>query len=145
MQLILRNNMDRQYLFTQLEQIKYPYTVSVRQGRNRSLEQNNLMWKWFEEAAKQGDMTAEEYRAYCKLHIGVPILRNESESFRERYDKIVRPLDYETKMELMMIPFDFPVSRLMTTGQMTRFLDGILAHFVSLGFRMTIPLESAAN
>lgn len=145
MQLILRNNMDRQYLFTQLEQIKYPYTVSVRQGRNRSLEQNNLMWKWFEEAAKQGDMTAEEYRAYCKLHIGVPILRNESESFRERYDKIVRPLDYETKMELMMIPFDFPVSRLMTTGQMTRFLDGILGHFVSLGFRMTIPLESAAN
>jgi hypothetical protein len=106
---------------------------------SRSAAQNRTQFMWYMEAATQGDMTAQEYRAYCKLHFGVPILRAEDEQFRAVYDKVIRPLEYESKMELMMEPIDFPVTSRMTWDQKSQFLDKTLAHFKGLGFQMTEP------
>lgn len=106
--------------------------------RRRSLAQNRLQRKWHLEAADQlRDGTAEEKRAYCKLHFGVPILRHESDDFRAQYDRVIRPLPYETKLALMAEPFDFPVTRLMTKDQKTRYLDAIYQHYSSQGARLT--------
>jgi len=124
---------------------KYPYTVTIVKGGIRSAEQNRLQRLWHGEAAEQlQDESAEDKRAHCKLHFGVPILRAENEQFREQYDRIVRPLPYETKLELMKAPIDFPVTRLMTTDQKTRFLDAMWAHYTSLGVRLTDPDRQAA-
>lgn len=104
----------------------------------RSDKQNRLQRKWLLEAANQlKEYTAEEHRAYCKLHFGVPILRNENDKFREMYDRIVRPLSYETKLEIMSIPIDFPVTRLMDKDQKRRCLDAIYRHFTGLGVFLT--------
>jgi hypothetical protein len=104
------------------------------------VQQNKLQRLWLNEIAEQlGDQSAEEVRGYCKLTIGVPILRAENETFRERYDLIVKPLPYEQKLALMMEPLDFPITRLMTTKQATAYLDGVHRHFSEKGIVLTDP------
>lgn len=137
---IVRNEADLDLLIRFLRSQKRPLTVDITRGKHRTIEQNRLQRLWLNEIAEQlGDMTAEEVRGYCKLTIGVPILRAENEAFRSRYDLIVKPLGYEQKLALMMEPLDLPVTRLMSTEQKTRYLDGILKHFGEQGVRLTMP------
>lgn len=136
----LESEQDRRMLVRFLETQPLPLTVTLSKGGKRSLRQNKLQRLWLNEIADQlGDQTAEEVRGYCKLTIGVPILRAENEAFRERYDAIVRPLPYEQKLALMMEPLDFPITRLMTTRQATAYLDGVHRHFSEKGIVLTDP------
>jgi hypothetical protein len=108
----------------------------------RSNEQNRLQRKWLKEAEQQGDRKAEEYRGYCKLHFGIPIMRRDSTEFCEKYDRLIRPRPYEEKLELMMVPMDFPVTRLMSVRQKTEYLSEMVKHFViDQGFQLTDPGE----
>lgn len=117
------------------------WVISIeRQTKTRSAAQNRLQQKWHLEAAQElKDESAEDKRAYCKLHLGVPILRAENREFREQYDRVIRPMDYQTKLALMKVPFDFPVTRLMTVEQKTRYLDAVWNHYTSQGVRLTAP------
>lgn len=135
---VITSDSDRDSLLALLSNHALPFTVNIAKGKRRSVEQNKLQRKWLSEAAEQlGEDTAEGYRAYCKLHFGVPILRNESDDFREAYDRIIRPHSYEDKLAMMALPLDFPVTRLMKTGQKKRYLDEIYTHFTSLGVQLT--------
>ena len=135
----IRTESDREELIRLIQGRQLPFTASLVKGAPRSVDQNKLQRKWMLEAEEQGDQTAEEYRGYCKLHFGVPILRAEVAGYRELYDRIIRPLDYETKLIYMQVPFDFAVTRLMTTKQKARYLDLIYQHFRGLGFVLTEP------
>ena len=136
----LETEADCRMLIRFLEGQALPLTVSLSKGGKRTLKQNRLQRQWLNEIAEQlGDQTPEEVRGYCKLTIGVPILRAENEAFRERYDAIVRPLPYEQKLQLMMEPLDFPISRIMNTKQATTYLDGIHRHFADKGIVLTDP------
>lgn len=118
------------------------YDVTITElKKTRSIEQNKLQRKWLGELESQGDMTAEQYRAHTKLHIGVAILKSESEEFAEKYDRTIRPMPYETKLELMMLPFDFPVTRLMSVKQKQKYLDSMFQYWASKGFILTQPGE----
>ena len=120
----IRNANDIEALCRFLGARKMPVTVDIKSGRSRTTDQNRLQRKWVLEAAEQlGDRTPEEVRGETKLRLGVPILRLESEEFREKYDRIIRPLPYAQKLELMMEPFDFPVTRLMSVDQKSRYLN----------------------
>ena len=142
----LETDHDRRMLIRFLEDQPLPVTVSLTKGGKRSLRQNKLQRLWINEIAEQlADHSPEEVRGYCKLTIGVPILRAENETFRERYDAIVRPLPYEQKLALMMEPLDFPISRLMTTKQATAYLDGIHRHFSEKGIVLTDPGDLIAR
>lgn len=137
---VVENEAQESELIALLKARKKPYTVYIEKGKRRSLEQNALLHLWVQEASEQlGDESPEDKRAYCKLHFGVPILRNENEIFREAYDRVVRPLPYEQKLAIMRVPLDMPVTRLMTTGQKKRCLDDIWHHFTDLGVRLTDP------
>lgn len=137
---------DRKMLIRFIEGQPLPFTASLTKGGKRSLKQNKLQRLWLTEIAEQlGDQTPEEVRGYCKLTIGVPILRAEHEAFRERYDAIVRPLPYEQKLALMMEPLDFPVTRLMNTKQATAYLDGMHRHFSEKGIVLTDPGDLLAR
>jgi hypothetical protein len=117
-----------------------PFTLSLTDGKHRTTAQNKLQRLWMNEISQQrGDLTPEEARAYCKLTIGVPILRAENEAFRIRYDEVVKPLPYEQKIAIMAEPLDLPVTRLMTTKQKTDYLDGIVRHFAEQGIVLTMP------
>lgn len=137
----IRNPQDAAKLNLWIGNIEtFPYTVTVEKGaEKRSVSQNRLQRQWLNDAMAQGDMSAEDYRAYCKLHFGVPILRAQDDEFRKKYDEIFRPLPYETKLELMKVPFDFPVTRLMTVKQKTEYLNQMYTHFTGLGILLTDP------
>lgn len=136
----LETDADRRLLIRFIEEQALPLTVTIGKGGKRSIAQNRLQRLWLNEIAEQlGDQTAEEVRGYCKLTIGVPILRAENDGFRERYDAIVRPLPYEQKLALMMEPIDLPVTRIMTTKQGTAYLDGVHRHFSEKGIALTDP------
>lgn len=142
---VIDSEQDRDLFIRYVRDHRLPFTVDVTKGRHRSVAQNKLQRLLVNEISDQlGDQTPEEVRGYCKLTLGVPILRAEHSAFREQYDAIIRPLSYEKKMALMMEPLDFPVTRLMTTEQKIRYLDGIYRHFGERGLVLTVPNEQRA-
>lgn len=140
----VENEYQRKMLLKYLEGQKLPFTVEIQTGRKRSTEQNKTQRMWIKEISEQVGMTPEEVRAFCKLRIGVPILREENETFREKYDAVVRPLNYEAKLAIMSEPLDMPVTRLMSVAQKSRYLDAIFQHFSAQGIILTIPEERRA-
>lgn len=136
----IETDRDRATFIRFVESHALPFSASVSRGGKRSVKQNKLQRLWLSEIAEQlGDQTPEEVRGYCKLTIGVPILRDENEDFRDKYDRIVRPLPYPQKLAIMMEPLDLPVTRIMTTKQHASYLDGIYRHFAEQGLALTDP------
>jgi len=103
----------------------------------RSVGQNRLQYQWYGDLEKQGDQTAQEYRAYSKAYFGIPILLAEDEEFRDSYTKTVKPLSYQVKMALMLEPIALPITSRMNTDQMSRYLNAMSKHFSDQGFRLT--------
>lgn len=140
----IENPSDRDMLARFLDRQEMPFTVTIAKGKKRTVAQNRLQHLWMNEIAQQkGDMTPDDVRAYCKLRIGVPILRAQNEMFRERYDEAVKALSYEQKIALMSEPLDLPVTRIMTTKQKTEYLDAIHRHFSEQGIILTMPEEGS--
>ena len=138
----IKNNMDRDDAIKLIQSMNLPITINIKKGKDRSVEQNRLQRLWINEAVEQlQDERAEDKRAHCKLYFGVPILRNEDEEFKEVYDRIIRPHSIPEKLEMMKVPLDFPVTRLMNTGQCKRYLDDIYEYFTGLGVELTDPDE----
>ena len=137
--IVVKTSGDRDRLIKLIESRELPFTVNLTKGAIRSIEQNRLQRLWLNEAEEQGDHTAEEYRAYCKLTLGIPILRAENEAFAEQYDRLIKPLPYETKLGLMMEPHDYPVTRLMTSKQKSKYLNQMYRMLSEMGIQLTDP------
>jgi hypothetical protein len=130
---------NHQHLYAQawLAERKPPYTITIKNGVDRSLEQNRLAFKWYGEIAEQlADGSTADYHAFCKLHYGVPILRAEDDEWREVYDAAIKPLPYHMKLKAIVI---MPVTSHMTTKQMTQYLDTVREEFTQRGVVLTQP------
>lgn len=138
----IKNEADLSLFATYLKGRKRPFTVEVTDGRDRSSEQNKLAFKWYKEISEQTGEEIEDVRARCKLEIGVPILR-ENEKFRATYDRLIRPLPYPDKIELIRAS-DWPVTRLMKVEQMSRYLDIVFRQHAEIGIALTVPEDRFA-
>jgi hypothetical protein len=139
---IISTPADLAELTTLLGALKLPITVEWKQGRDRSLQQNDTMWMWAMEAARQrGDMTPDEIQQEWKLHHGVPILREEEPKFREVYDEALKGQPYPVKLKAMRF---LPITSIMSVKQMTRFLDTVQRECAEQGIRLTNPDERKA-
>lgn len=137
----MSSNEDRDRLFKMLSEIDLEYPVDVqikRAKKDRTLQQNRMMWQWWRDAERQGDMKSWEYRAYCKLHFGIPILRRDSEKFKAVYDSNVKPYSYEEKLAFMVEPWDFEVTSLMSVKQHSEFLEMVERHLREIGIELTV-------
>lgn len=139
----VKNLDDLKLLKVYLDGRKRPFTIDVTDGRDRSSEQNRLSHKWYREISDQSGEAVEDVRARCKLEIGVPILRDGSESFRKTYDRLVRPLAYEDKLALVR-DTDMPVTRLMNVSQMSNYMDEVFRRHAEFGIELTIPPDRYA-
>jgi hypothetical protein len=142
--LVLRDSSDKKSLFNLLQgmELEYPIDVLIKRAtKDRTSAQNNTQHQWYRDAEAQGDMKAWEYKAFCKLHFGVPILRRDSLAYRQKYDKIVKGLPYEHKLLLMAEPAPYPVTSAMNVAQKSAFLEEVQKHFTELGFVLTDPKE----
>lgn len=113
--------------------------VSVRVGRDRTLDQNALWFAIYQRIAEVTGMGDAEYcRKYCKLHFGVPIMLRDDEWFRVGWDKVIRNLPYEDKIELMgpcalLGEEGFPVTRLFNRKQGVEYAEKIVHIFTGKG------------
>lgn len=107
----------------------------------RSLDQNDMIHALYQQIASQKqDETFREIRAHCKLHHGVPILRRDSEQFRVKYDRLVKPrFEYQEKLDLMDW---FPVTSLMSKTQGTEYIDTLIREFSKQGVSLIHPSEA---
>jgi hypothetical protein len=135
----MRSEQDREQIIKVIRARQLPTTVELTKGAPRSIEQNRLQRLWMNEAAEQGDQTAEEYRAFCKLNFGIPIMCEQSPLFAEQWKRLFSHLSYEDKLALMAEPIDYPVTRLMVSRMKKVYLDRVYTHFTGMGFRMTDP------
>lgn len=111
-----------------------------RHVHHRSIPQNKLQRLWCNEVSAQlGDRTPEQVRGESKLWFGVPILRHGNQEFAELYDSRIKGLPYETKLMLMMSPFDIAVTSLMNAKQMTQYLNDMHDHWTAQGVVLTLP------
>jgi len=113
--------------------------IGTNSKAERSVLQNKLAFRWYKNIADvMRDGTAEDKRAFCKLHYGVPI-RCEDEKFREVYYRVIRPLSYEQKIEIMTGAIDFPVTRDMSVKEMARYLEAMEIGFAEQGVILPKP------
>lgn len=117
------------------------YVANVdKPEKNRTDLQNRLSHAWYKELSeKLKDNDALGWKCYCKLHFGVPIMRAEDDDFRKVYDLAIKAMSYENKLEVMKI---LPVTSLMKTKQLTKYLDEMKAWFET---REGIILEYPIN
>ena len=115
--------------------------VQIFDGQPRSNAQNMLSHAMYREIAKQlygNDMVYA--KSECKLTIGVPLLRETSEKFREVYDKNFGVgkkesfLSFERKLELMQI---IDVSSLLSVSQTNEYIAKIYDRYAQNGVNWT--------
>lgn len=113
--------------------------VSLRPGKDRTLDQNALWFALYQRIAQMTQIgDAEDARRYCKLHFGVPIMRAGDADFRDGWNRMFLHLEYEQKLELMgpcslFGPDGFPVTRLFNRAQGIAYTDQIVSAFAEKG------------
>ena len=113
--------------------------VSLRPGKDRTLDQNALWFAFYKRIAEMTQIGDEaDARRYCKLHIGVQILLNEDAGFQAEWYRVMRHLPYESKLAMMggcklFGPDGFPVTSLFSRAQGIAYTDRIVSYFSEKG------------
>ncbi|KPA87051.1 hypothetical protein PF66_06396 [Pseudomonas asplenii] len=113
--------------------------VSLRPGKDRTLDQNALWFAFYKRIAEMTQIgDASDARKYCKLHHGVQILLNEDQDFQASWYRVMRHLSYEEKLDLMgdcrlFGPDGMPVTSLFNRAQGIAYTDRIIADFTKQG------------
>jgi predicted metalloendopeptidase len=107
------------------------HKVTIEEAtKKRSDLQNETTHVWYQQIAQQLDSDdAAGWKCYCKLHHGIPIMR-QVEDFRKVYDEVIKGLSYEKKLEIMKI---LPVTSLMNTKQLCSYSEAVQADFMNKG------------
>ena len=113
-------------LITDLKAKKMPFVVDVISGE-RTLPQNRLQHLMYAIIAKQLYGNDESFaKRECKLRLGVPILRRDSDEFSDVYDRIIKPASYEDKLEMMRY---ISVTSLFDKSQGSEYIDKIFNEY----------------
>jgi len=111
--------------------------VSIKTGKDRSIPQNSITHAWYAQIARELREDSEMgWKCYCKLHHGVPILRLADDEFRSTYDRVIKPLSYENKLEAMKV---WPVTSLMTKAQLSEYAESVQRDFRQRGVMLMFP------
>lgn len=104
--------------------------VTIVSGKNRSIQQNRLLHDWINQIAdERGEITPFDVKAEVKLRFFTPILRAEDEEFCAAYDAAIKPLDYQTKLQAIVL---IPVTSRCSVSQLSRGLEAMQMHYAAL-------------
>lgn len=126
-------------MLTRMFRDKKFVVVSMRPGKDRTLDQNALWFAFYKRIAEMTQIgDAADARRYCKLHIGVQILLNEDAEFQQAWYRVMRHLTYEEKLAAMggcklFGPDGMPVTSLFNRAQGVAYTDRIVAEFAPQG------------
>lgn len=102
----------------------------VSKSATRSKAQNRLAFRWYKQIEEELFLEIGEAHSLCKLTVGIPILRRDNETFREWYDRAVKPLSWDQKLhdiEFVDVTSKFGVK------QMTVYLETMQRKFAEQG------------
>lgn len=118
-----------------MEGLPVPFTLTMREGKVRSLSQNALLHKWFGEIAKQTHSTADQVKRECKFYQGCPILMADDPQF-VAFLSHLKSLTIEQKIAAM----DYiSVTSVMNTKQLSAMCDAVEAKYLPQGIRLSQP------
>ena len=117
-------------LLVELWHAKKYLRVSIKTGKDRSLDQNAISHCWYEQIAKEVGGSSEQVKRDCKFLYGVPILRAADAEFSDWCVAALDWLDYEEKVEAMKW---IDVTSLMSVEQMTDYLTAMQADHAKAG------------
>lgn len=118
-----------------VEGLPIPFTLTMREGKVRSLSQNALLHKWFGEIARQTHSTADQVKRECKFYQGCPILMADDPQF-VAFLSHLKNLTVEQKIAAM----DYiSVTSVMNTKQLSAMCDAVEAKYLPQGIRLTQP------
>ena len=113
--------------------------VSAKVGKDRSIPQNSISHAWYAQVERElREDDALGVKCFCKLNFGVPILRAEDEEFRSFYDRAIKGLTYEQKIQAMTF---VPVTSRMSKTQKSTYLETMQKHYSKRGVRLEFPEE----
>lgn len=124
---------------TSLYREKKYLVLSLREGKDRTLDQNALWFALYERIAQMTNIgDVEDARSYCKLHVGVRILLRDCADYRETWDRLFLHWSYEDKLALMGAhpvagPEGLAVTRLFNRKQGIEYTDRIVSEFTGRG------------
>ncbi|MEN8639609.1 hypothetical protein [Pseudomonas sichuanensis] len=124
--------------------------VSLRPGKDRTLDQNALWFAFYKRIAEMTQIgDASDARKYCKLHHGVQILLNEDQDFQQAWYRVMRHLSYEEKLDMMgdcrlFGPDGMPVTSLFNRAQGIAYTERVVADFSARGVVFSDLLGEAA-
>lgn len=126
-------------LITRMYREKKYLVLSLREGKDRTLDQNALWFALYERIAQMTNIgDVEDARSYCKLHVGVRILLRDCADYRETWDRLFLHWSYEDKLDLMGAhpvagPEGLAVTRLFNRKQGIEYTDRIVSEFTGRG------------
>jgi len=136
----IRTEPQRQAAIEAIQSASLPCRMELREGADRSLDQNRTSWLWYGEIAKHDGLTVERAHRLCKLRYGVPILRRDSEEFEETWQRVAVPLSEADQLRIVGI---IDVTSVMTVKQMAEYLDTVYREQSMRGVHLTDPGEPA--
>jgi hypothetical protein len=119
------------------EQIKEsPITIEIVPEK-RNLDQNAMIYALYTQIASQKqDMTVGDIKRHCKLHIGIPILRQHDEQFRKFYNEALLHREYEVKLAAM----DYmPVTSIMNKKVCAEYITELMRYWSEQGIYIQLP------
>lgn len=111
--------------------------VKATSGKARSIPQNAIQHVWYTQMAmedRQEDMRG--HIRYCKYTHGLPILCADDPDYRAMCGRLLKPLPHEYRLEAMD---HFPVTRLMTKEQESKYLEAVQTDYARRGVNLQFP------
>jgi hypothetical protein len=126
----VKNEESLNFLIDALKEQKKPFVVELLPA-HRTIPQNRLFYLIYDIIAEQlygGD--GHHARNECKLTIGVPILRRDSEKFQQTYDRLLKPASYEDKLAMMEY---VSISSIFDKAQGTEYIKSMFDKYAQKG------------
>lgn len=111
--------------------------VTAKVGKARSSKQNGMQHAWYTQMAledRQEDLRG--HIRYCKYTHGIPLLCAADPEYRAMCRRLLGPLPHESRLEAMD---HFPVTRLMTKEQESKYLESVQADYARRGVLLQFP------
>jgi hypothetical protein len=133
----IENEGERGRLVKFVQNQSLPFTVTFKDGRVRSVDQNRLQWLWAAQASEQRqDMTFTEVQNEWKLLFGIPILCAGNEEFGAMWSNAETKLSHGEKLRLMRF---IPVTSIMSVREVAQYLDEVYRQNTEAGIELTNP------
>ena len=123
-----------------LEGLTMPFTVTVKDGKPRSIPQNSTLHKWYAEiAAHYGDRTDTDVKGECHRKYGLPI-RIRDVQWAWVWNNSAASLSYEKQCKVLASGV-FNVSSGMTSPELKSYMDAMARDYLAAGVALTIPKD----